>query len=116
MDTETFHEKLKRKCDEYVHFVYSLTKQFPKEELYGATSQLRRSALSVPLNYIEGYARVRKLVHRNFLEISCGSMKESEYFLHFAFTEKYISEADYKKAEWLAEDIGGMLCGIIKKL
>ncbi len=42
--------------DEYVHFIYKITKTFPKEELYGATSQLRRSSLSVILNYIEGYA------------------------------------------------------------
>ncbi|MFH1111802.1 MAG: four helix bundle protein [Patescibacteria group bacterium] len=57
MDQSEFHDQLKTKMDEYVHAVYVLTKSFPKDELYGVTSQLRRAALSVILNYIEGYAR-----------------------------------------------------------
>ncbi len=52
-----YQEKLKSKMDEYAHLVYRLTKNFPKEELYGTTSQIRRAALSVVLNYIEGCAR-----------------------------------------------------------
>lgn len=92
MRIETYHEKLKKEMDEYAHFVYALTRNFPKEELYGVTSQLRRSALSVILNYIEGYARGREKVHKNFLEISYGSLKESKYLLHFSLVEKYISE------------------------
>ena len=102
--------------DEYAHFVYKITKSFPKEELYGVTSQLRRASLSVILNYVEGYARVRDKVHKNFLEISYGSLKESKYLLHFALVEKYISRDEYKKALLLAEEIGAMLWGIIKKL
>lgn len=116
MKPETYHEKLKKKMDEYVHLVYSLTKKFPKEELYGTTSQLRRAALSVVLNYIEGYARGREKVHKNFLEISYGSLKESEYLLHFSLVEKYIMEEEYKKAAKLVDDIGAMLWGIIRKL
>lgn len=65
-----FHEELKSKMDEYAHLVYKVTKSFPREELYGIISQLRRSSLSVVLNYVEGYARGRDKVHRNFLEIS----------------------------------------------
>lgn len=116
MKQETYHEKLKREMDEYVHLVYALTKKFPKDELYGVIFQLRRSTLSVILNYIEGYARGREKVHKNFLEISYGSLKESKYLLHFSLVEKYISEEDYKKAINLAENIGAMLWGILKKL
>ncbi len=116
MRIETYHEKLKKEMDEYVHFVYALTRNFPKEELYGVTSQLRRSALSVILNYIEGYARGREKVHKNFLEISYGSLKESKYLLHFSLVEKYISEEDYKIVINLAENIGAMLWGILRKL
>ena len=116
MKQETYHEKLKKMMDEYVHLVYSLTKNFPKEELYGVTSQLRRSALSVVLNYIEGYARARDKVHRNFLEISYGSLKESKYLLHFSLVERYLSKSDYDKTIKLAEEIGAMLWGIIRKL
>jgi len=82
-----FHEKLKSKMDEFVHLIYKITKNFPKEELYGVTSQLRRAALSIILNYIEGYARVKDKVHKNFLEISYGSLKEVKYLLHFSLTE-----------------------------
>jgi len=70
---ETYHEKLKLKMDRYAHFVYAITKKFPKEELFGITSQLRRSSLSVILNYIEGYARRRGKdckVYNNFIQIS----------------------------------------------
>ncbi len=92
MDKNDFSEKLKLKMDEYAHLVYGITKKFPKEEIYGITSQLRRSSLSVILNYIEGYARFKKQVKCNFWEISYGSLKESKYLLHFALKEEY-----YKK-------------------
>ena len=57
MKAGDFKEKLKLKMDEYVHFVYNVTRKFPKEELYSSVSQWRRSTLSIILNYIEGYAR-----------------------------------------------------------
>ncbi|MFQ6084082.1 MAG: four helix bundle protein [Candidatus Aminicenantia bacterium] len=116
MKPKTYHEKLKKDMDEYVHFVYSLTRKFPKEELYGVTSQLRRASLSVILNYIEGYARGKDKVHKNFLEISYGSLKESKYLLYFSLVEKFLSKDDYKKAIKLADNIGAMLWGIIRKL
>ncbi|MBI1998884.1 MAG: four helix bundle protein [Parcubacteria group bacterium] len=116
MKQETYHDKLKKLMDEYVHFVYTLAKKFPKEELYGVTSQLRRASLSVILNYIEGYARVRDKVHKNFLEISYGSLKESKYLLHFSMIEKYLAKDDYRKALKMPEEIGAILWGILKKL
>lgn len=111
-----FHEDLKSTMDEYVHMIYRITKNFPREELYGVTSQLRRAALSVILNYIEGYARGRDKVHKNFLEISYGSLKESKYLLHFSLVEKYLAKEDYERTIKLAERIGAMLWGIIEKL
>lgn len=116
MDTETFHDQLKTKMDDYVHLIYKLSNKFPKEEIYGVTSQLRRAALSVILNYIEGYARGKSKVHKNFLEISYGSLKESKYLLHFSFVEKYTAKEDYQKALELADEIGAMLWGIIRNL
>ncbi|MBI2476291.1 MAG: four helix bundle protein [Candidatus Taylorbacteria bacterium] len=113
---ENYHEKLKRKMDEYVHLVYALTRKFLKEELYGVTSQLRRASLSIILNYVEGYARGRDKVHKNFLEISYGSLKESKYLLHFSLVEKYIAKDEYEQAINLAEDIGAMLWGVIRNL
>jgi len=96
--------------NEYVHLVYKISKCFPIEELYGVTSQLRRSALSVILNYIEGYARIKNKVHRNFLEIAYGSLKESVYLMDFAKEEGYIEiVGDFQKAKALADEIGAML-------
>lgn len=66
MNENNFYQKLKKKMDEFVHFVYKITKDFPKEELYGITSQLRRVALSVILNYVEGFARRKRAVKLNF--------------------------------------------------
>ena len=95
--------------DDYVHFVYAITRTFPKEELYGATSQFRRATLSIILNYIEGYARKKSLVQLNFFEISYGSLKESKYLLYFSLTEKFIEKDTYNKGIVLAEEIGAML-------
>lgn len=113
---EQFHDKLKRKMDKFAHLVYTITKEFPKEELYGVTSQLRRAALSIILNYIEGYARIKNKVTKNFLEISYGSLKETKYLLHFSLKENYLPEKSYKEAMKLAEEIGAMLWKTIKKL
>ncbi|MBN2198175.1 four helix bundle protein [Candidatus Wolfebacteria bacterium] len=115
-EKNTYHKKLRDKMDEYVHLVYRFTRNFPREELYGTTSQFRRSALSVILNYIEGFARIRKAVQKNFLEISYGSLKESKYLLEFSLKEKYLSKGDYDNAIELAEEIGAMLWGILRKL
>lgn len=100
----------------YTHDVYRLTKNFPKEELYGVTSQLRRAALSVILNYIEGYARMRDKVHINFLEVSFGSLKESQYLIEFSTTEKYLSQVESTKVIKLGDEIAAMLWGVLRKL
>jgi four helix bundle protein len=104
-----YQEKLKEKMNQYVHFVYKITKNFPKEELYGVVSQFRRSTLSIILNYIEGYARKRPLVRLNFLETSYGSLQESKYLLEFSLVEKYLDKKDYIYNINLAEEIGAML-------
>jgi len=97
------------KMHTYVRFIYSVTKNFPKEEVYGSNSQIRRAGLSVILNYIEGYARRRPAVQLNFFEISYGSLKESKYLLFFAKEELWISDKDYKTGLYQAEEIGAML-------
>lgn len=102
--------------NEYVHFVYKLTKKFPKDELYGVTSQIRRATLSIILNYIEGFARGKGKIYQNFLEISYGSLKESKYLLHFCLVENYLVKDDYEKAIKIAEEIGAMLWGILKNM
>lgn len=111
-----FQDKLKLKMHLYVKNVYKLTKNFPKDELYGITSQLRRSTLSIILNYIEGYARFKKGTKLQFYETAYGSLKESKYLLYFSQTEDYLSKEDYDENLSLAEEIGKMLWKEIQPL
>ncbi|TRZ77339.1 four helix bundle protein [bacterium] len=111
-----FNEILKIKMDKYVHLIYKISKNFPRDELYGTTSQLRRASLSVILNYIEGYARQRKAVKKNFWEISYGSLKESKYLIYFSLIEKYVDSDSYKNALSLADEIGAMLWKSLQSL
>ncbi|MFA4937288.1 MAG: four helix bundle protein [Patescibacteria group bacterium] len=109
MGRSEFHNQLKTKMDKYVHAVYTFTKSFPKDELYGVTSQLRRATLSVILNYIEGYARKKRAVCQNYWEISYGSLKESKYLVYFSYKENYLTKVDYSELIKLADEIGAML-------
>lgn len=109
MQSDNFKNQLKIKMDEYVHFIYKITRKFPKEELYGATSQFRRATLSIILNYIEGYARKRPAVQLNFFEISYGSLKESKYLLYFSLKENFIDKTQYDIGIRISDEIGAML-------
>ena len=109
MKSNSFKEVAKLKMDQYVRFVYKITKNFPKDEMYGVISQIRRAAVSVILNYIEGFARRRPAVQLNFLEISYGSLRETKYLLYLSKCEKYINDNEYEFGFKLAEEIGAML-------
>jgi four helix bundle protein len=109
-------DPLSEKADELAHLVYKATKKFPKEELYGLTSQLRRAALSVPLNIVEGFARKGSRDYRQFLYIAYGSLKETKYLLNFAFEEGYLKEKEYGDISSLAEEVGKILWSSIKTL
>ncbi len=116
MGHQEYFNQLRIKMDTYVHLVYKLTKKFPREELYGVTSQLRRASLSVILNFIEGFARQRKAVKQNFWDISYGSLKESKYLIDFCNKESYINNQDFGHASILADEIGAMLWRAIRSL
>lgn len=104
------------KADKLAHEVYQLTKRFPKEELFGITSQLRRAAVSVILNIIEGFARNRKKEYIRFLETAYGSLKETKYLLHFSLKEGYYNEGEYQKLISSAEEVGKLLWTKIQNL
>ena len=70
---------LKLKTHQFIKLIYQETLNFPKHEQYGLTSQIRRAAVSVMLNYLEGFARFKPKVKLNFYEISFGSIKECKY-------------------------------------
>jgi four helix bundle protein len=64
--------------------IYERTRSFPREEVYGLTSQLRRSFYSVPANIVEGSSRESKKDYLHFLYIARGSLSETQYFVHLA--------------------------------
>lgn len=96
--------------------IYHVTKDFPKSERYGVTSQLRRAAVSVMLNYVEGFARMRTKVTKNFYEISYGSLKETLYLIYLSKELGYITSEEYNGMFELNDRIGGMLYKTIEGL
>jgi four helix bundle protein len=108
---EAGYEKLLvwQKADEMAYQVYMATKTFPKEELYAMTSQLRRAALSVPTNIVEGYARQGKNEFRQFANIALGSLAETKYLLGFCLRLKYLRPQEHTRLETLAEYTGRLL-------
>jgi len=111
-----FQIRLKKLMNEYAHFVYDVTKDFPKEETYSTVSQWRRATLSIVLNYIEGYARKKYLVRLNFYDTSYGSLSESIYLLEFVKQRNYINQTQHDKGAVLSEEIGKMLWTEISSL
>ena len=75
------HTKLRafELADELALLIYQLTNRFPREEVYGLTSQMRRAAVSIPSNIVEGCARESQSEYLRFLEIAFGSLREGHY-------------------------------------
>lgn len=105
-----------QKADELAIEVYKATRNFPKEEIYGLTSQIRRAALSIPTNIVEGYARKGDKELARFVNIAIGSMAETEYLLDFAKRLGYFKEKEYEKIEELRKEVGKLLWSFYKKV
>jgi four helix bundle protein len=95
---------------------YSKTKSFPREELYGITSQLRKAVVSVPTNIAEGASREHKKEYLNFLYIARGSMAETEYLLHLSRRLGYMEENEHKKLEDMRKETAKTLHGLINSV
>ncbi len=105
-----------QKADELACEIYSATRSFPKEEIYGLTSQLRRSALSVCLNIVEGSGRQGKKELKNFINIALGSLAEVEYLIDFAIRLGYIAEPEQAKLVSLRTYVGALPWKFYKSL
>jgi four helix bundle protein len=93
--------------------VYRLSKGFPREELFGLTSQMRRSALSVPSNIAEGHARLNTAEFRQFLGIARGSNCELQTQLEIAKSLGYSTPDSIRASEELSHEVGRMLYSMI---
>jgi four helix bundle protein len=97
-----------------VTLIYKMTNSFPKEELYALTSQIRRSAISIPSNISEGAARESNKEFLRFLYISQGSISELDTQLLIANNLYFLSKEDYIQIDEKITEIRKMLAGLIK--
>ena len=98
-------------ADDLAVAVYEATKGFPKEEVYGITSQIHRAATSVGANIVEGSSRESAKDYAHFLQIARGSLAETQYFLHLARRLGYLQP---EHAEQAARRVFGCLHGLIQ--
>ena len=99
-------------ADQLVVEAYKATKPFPKDELYGLTSQLRRAAVSVPSNIAEGASRQhKKKDYTRFLYIARGSLSETEYLMYLSNRLNYIADDVYMKLSSLCKEVQATLFG-----
>jgi len=96
--------------------IYTVTKQFPTDELYGLTSQMRRSSASIPTNIAEGCGRDGDAELARFLQIAMGSASELEYQIQLACDLKYLAKTDYEQLAEQVSEVKKMLTGLIKTL
>ena len=104
-----------QKSMELVTKMYSSTQKFPKEELFGLTSQIRRSAVSIPSNIAEGYGRDSNNEYLRFLNISIGSLFELQTQIEIAKNIMYLNEKDFNDLYENSREIERMLVSFIKK-
>ena len=101
-------------ADELALMVYRETRSFPKEERFGLTSQLRRAAVSVPSNIVEGAGRESEADYLRFLNIAYGSASETCYQLSLAHRLGYMSDDSHKKLGQKSDETARVLNGLIK--
>jgi four helix bundle protein len=83
--------------------VYSVTRGWPRSELYGLTSQIRRAALSAPTNIAEGCAKRGPAEFRRFLDYSLGSLSELAYLLRFAHDTQFLTDEAWAKLQQMRD-------------
>ena len=104
------------KSHSLVKNIYRIVPSFPDEEKYGLISQIKRAAVSIPTNMVEGFARNTTKEYILFLFNSRGSLEELRYLGLLSFELGFLSDKDYKYIEGSCEDISKMLNALIKKL
>jgi len=109
------HKKLRafELADEIVPLVYQLTRDFPPQEVYGLTAQIRRASVSVASNIVEGCSRESQMEYFRFLEIAFGSLRELDYQIRLAvkldYTNPQISEPCLSKIGETLKVLGALV-------
>ena len=112
------HTKLRafELADALVLNVYRVTNTFPRHEQFGLTNQIRRAAVSVPSNIVEGCSRSSQVEYVRFLDIAYGSARELAYQRNLATRLNYLNEPTGKKIEASAIEVCKVLNGLIRSL
>jgi four helix bundle protein len=96
--------------------VYKATRAFPRDELFGLTSQLRRAVSSIPANIAEGNGRGTRKDYLKFLIIARGSLNEARYHVILAADLEYLSRSDHDRMESQFGNVSRLLAGLIRSL
>ena len=99
-----------------VEQIYGITKTFPKDEIYGLTTQIRRAVVSIPSNIAEGEGRTSEKEFLNFLPIAYGSLREVETQVIISERLQYIDGTKAKELLVLCSEIGKIINGLRKSL
>ncbi len=101
---------------EFAVSIYKITQSFPKEELYGLTSQIRRAVVSISSNIAEGAGRSSRKDFKRFVDIAMGSLNETESLLIVAYKLEFTNEKIYLSTRSKTEELGRILNGLKKYL
>ena len=96
--------------------IYKVTAKFPKEELYGLTSQVRRASMSIPTNIAEGCGRNTDADFARFLQMAMGSASETEYQLLLSLDLGFLNKEPYDKLNTDVTEVKRMLASLLKTL
>lgn len=108
--------KVWEKAHHLALLAYKLTDQFPKHELFGLTSQIRRCSVSIPANIAEGCGRLGNSELHRFLQIACGSISELEYHFLLAKDLGFLRKLEYEEAQKQLLDLKRMLVALTRKV
>ena len=112
-----FHKyKVWEKGHQFALNIYLATESFPKNELFGITSQIRRAATSIPFNIAEGCGRRSDTEFAHYLNIAAGSASEAEEELLLSYDLEFMDKASYQKLNEEVNDIKAMLNKLIETL
>ena len=112
------HRKLRvfELADEVALMIYRVTRGFPKEEVYGLTSQMRRAAVSVPSNIVEGCARESQPEYFRFLEIAFASLRELHYQFSLSKRLGYLEGQDIHSSESKIKETEKVLNALLRSM
>jgi len=103
-------------ADQFALLVYKQTMAFPREEQFGLTSQVRRAAVSIPSNIVEGCARATNADYLRFLDIAYGSSSEANYQVSLAYRLGFLDIDKYNELQVLGSETARVLAGLIRSV